>query len=237
MIKRLALGVVLAGVMTPAMAGIPVEAERTCPVGGETFTIVETLSCTTFGRTMSFRSLSSCDFVTRLPVCPGNGLPLYKEFSPDEVTRLETLLATSAFADLGDLEPWQRAYRIAGELGDTGSKQGFLLLLQALWYESDSFLKNATALEAFVREAEGELERVEKREKPFVAAIVSYTLAAAGQPDRAEDWFGRATALTEALASENGDVTYLRAYLEKVSACRADMSAESCSPNAPFRPE
>ncbi|MEM9342480.1 MAG: hypothetical protein AAGA87_05500, partial [Pseudomonadota bacterium] len=50
-----------------AGAGTPFEDTMTCPVGGEEFTIVSTASCSTMGRTMSFRPVTSCDFVTRLP--------------------------------------------------------------------------------------------------------------------------------------------------------------------------
>ncbi|ASP36065.1 hypothetical protein CHH27_24750 [Labrenzia sp. VG12] len=238
MIRQSLFGLMLWIFATPVFAGIPVEREMTCPVGGEVFKVVETLSCTSFGRTMSFRGVSSCEFVTRLPVCPGNGLPLYVDFSEDELEKLEVFMKTDAYQAIQAVPPWQRAYRVAAELDHTGSNRGFFLLLQALWYESDTFLKDAAGLDALETEAEGEVARAGARQKAYAAAIVSYALFAADRPEKAQVWFERAVELVDALGEDHeADRTYLKAYLARVSTCRSDMSVESCRPNAGFEPE
>ncbi|MEM9851607.1 MAG: hypothetical protein AAF761_06380, partial [Pseudomonadota bacterium] len=97
---------------TPAIGGSPVEETIVCPVGGESFTITGTLSCSTRGRTLSLKPITTCDFVDRLPVCPGNGLPLYDRFTDDELARLGTYLSGEEFAAIAPLPPWQRAYAL-----------------------------------------------------------------------------------------------------------------------------
>lgn len=77
-----------------AFAGMPVETPFTCPVGGEEFVITDTMSCSEMGRTMLLRPVTSCDFVTRLPVCPGNGFPAYRDATEEELARLDTLVAS-----------------------------------------------------------------------------------------------------------------------------------------------
>ena len=61
------------------------------------------MSCSSMGATMSLRPITSCDFVTRLPVCPSNGLPLFKDFPADEVARPERYVQTPDYAALRDL--------------------------------------------------------------------------------------------------------------------------------------
>ena len=224
-------------VIGPVRAGTPVHVEEKCPIGGETFIVVKSPSCSYFGQSMSFRKSSTCDYITRLPVCPDNDLPLYREFTKGEISRLSAFVETEEYDRLRQLDPWQRAYRIEEYLGHTGSNSGFLLLLQALWYENESFLTNEPLLDRFAAEAEAEIDRVEEGEKPFVAAILAYAFAAAENRQKADLWFQWATSLNDGTGNDAGGVEFLRAYLAKLSACRQDMASVDCSPDAPFDPE
>ncbi|MCV0429013.1 MAG: hypothetical protein K5905_26460 [Roseibium sp.] len=224
-------------VIGPTRAGTPVHVEQKCPIGGETFIIVKSPSCSYFGQSMSFRRVSTCDYITRLPVCPGNDLPIFREFSTEEVGKLSEFVETEEFGRLRQLDPWQRAYKVEEYLGQTGSSSGFLLLLQALWYENESFLADEQFLDLFAAEAEAEIDRVENAEKPFVAAILAYAFAAAENRQQADAWFERAKSLNEQVGNDASSSDFLRSYLTKLSTCRNNMTSAECSPDAPFEPE
>ncbi|MCB2130696.1 MAG: hypothetical protein KDE03_16930, partial [Rhodobacteraceae bacterium] len=138
---------------TAVHAGIPVEEDITCPVGGETFTIVSTMSCSSMGATMSLRPLTSCDFVTRLPVCPSNGLPLFKDFPADEVARLERYVQTPDYAALRDLAPALRAYHVAKFLGDETDHERLWLLIDAALYDAPASRSDPANLDLLLAEA------------------------------------------------------------------------------------
>jgi len=210
-------------------AGTPVDETVVCPVGGERFTITGTLSCSTQGRTMSFKPLTSCDFVTRLPVCPSNGLPMYQEFSEEQLSNVEEFLETSDFAQLKLLPPRQRAYGVSKHLGQSGTAASFGLLIRSMWYETEAFIGNEVVLDPFLVESEGELERASIEDKPFLEAIVGYALMASGRADEAKIWLDRASE-TEAAPE------YLFQYISAIRACRYNMQSDGCRPHDRFDP-
>jgi len=212
-----------------AWAGIPTDRTVICPVGGEEFTVTSTLSCSVQGRTMSFRPQTSCDFVTRLPVCPGNGLPIYQEFSEGQISELESFLVTQEYASLLTLPPWQRAYGISQHLGEAGTGTAFNLLLNAMWYETDEFLASDVALDQFLTESEDEFQRVPDESKPFLDAIIAYTLSMAGRMEEADVRLDRAS---EAAGAEE----YLQSYISAIKSCQNNMDQQGCRPFEPFNP-
>ncbi len=212
-----------------SFGGIPTEEEVICPVGGEKFTVIGTMSCSTMGRTMSFRPLTSCDFVTRLPVCPSNGFPMYQEFSGEQITSLEKFTKTDEFEVLRQLPPWQRAYGIALNLGQSGTETAFNLLLSALWYESGEFLESEEAVSQLMKEAEDILLRADAETRPFLNAILGYMLSAVGRFDEANIMLNNA-------ASAQSAPDYLLQYISAIQACQSDMAQEGCRPNDSFNP-
>lgn len=210
-------------------AGTPVTDTMVCPVGGESFENTGTLSCSTQGRTMSFRPVTSCDFVTRLPVCPSNGLPVYQNFSDEQVADLDSFLETPEFERLKLLPPWQRAYGVSEHLGETGTAISFNLLLNAMWYETDSFLANDGALDSLLTETDSELERSPEESKPFLDAIIGYTLLVSGRVDEAEMRLDRASQAS--IESE-----YLLQYIATIRECQSDMQRDGCRPDDMFNP-
>lgn len=221
---RAALAILLAG---PAAAGTPFESELKCPVGGETFTITETASCSGgYGRTMSLRQITSCDFVTRLPVCPGNGLPIYRQFKEDDIPKLEALVSGPDYPAMRDMSDWQRAYAVARYMGEAG-QFGFGLQLEALWFDSEAFLKDKVAMSLFELESETELSKADLESTPYIKALVAYVRVASGRREEAAE----AIAAVRPLVGDNEDVTR---YLDRLEACNADFQPETCGPDAPF---
>lgn len=116
-----------------AQAGSPAPVKKTCPVGGETFTHVETLSYSSWGERPDGKPYGSWDFPLPLPVCPGNGLVMFKDFSGAEKQRLEPLLASAEYRAMVAREtPYYRAAWLARGLRADDPKAAWLLL-QASW--------------------------------------------------------------------------------------------------------
>ncbi len=226
MTRTLLLATALAFFCKAALAGMPTEETVTCPVGGEEFTVVGTLSCSTMGRTMSFKPVSSCDFVTRLPICPSNGLPLYQEFSDQQVDRLEGLLDSEEYQEIAALSPWRRAYRISVFLEGSGTPTGFNLLLNGYWYD-EAFLGEAEALDDLLAEAATERSRAPAADRPFLDAILAYALFRAGRTQDAEAMLNTARSATDI-------PDFLDAYIDRIEACVANPEADGCAPDAPL---
>ena len=212
-----------------ATAGIPTENEVTCPVGGEVFTTTGTMSCSTRGRTMSFRPLSTCDFVTRLPICPSNGLPLYRDFDEGEVAALTRLLNSADWDEMRALPPWQRAYAVARHLDEEGTDVAFGILLSAFWYDTEALLAEPALIDRMVAEFAAERDRAAPEDQPFLDAILAYALIAANRAGDAEPLLARVRAMPDL-------PDYLQSYVDAVSSCRGSMAAEECRPDAPFVP-
>lgn len=206
-----------------SLAGEAIKESVICPVGGETFTITGTLSCSTLGRTMSFRPFTSCDFVTRLPVCPSNGLPIYQAFSDQQLAALNQLMESGKYEVFMELPPWQRAYALAQHLGQSETETAFNLLLSAMWFESAEFFGNATTIDLFLHEADAELLRAHEESKPYINAILAYVLSVEGRLDEADKRL-------ESAKSEKAD-EYLLKYVSAIEACQNDMAREGCQPN------
>jgi hypothetical protein len=229
MLKRLSFCLFLLVSANFALAGIPVDETVVCPVGGEEFTVTATLSCSTFGRTMSFRQETSCDFVTRLPLCPSNGLPVYQEYSDAQIAELTSLMETPRYTALRLLPPWQRAYGISVHLGQSETETSFRLLLSALWFETEPFFESLVALDQLIYEAEFELERAPEEARPFLNAILAYALAYAGRVEESDQRL-----MLARQAANNPD--HLRQYIAAIEACQSNMEAAECRPDAPLDP-
>lgn len=217
------------GLGSRAWAGMPIDETVICPVGGEEFTITGSASCTTMGRTMSFRPQTSCDFVTRLPVCPSNGLPIFDDFTQDQITALTAFLKTSDYEAIKKLPPWQRAYALAAHLGQSGTEVAFWLLQNSMWYETTSFFESGVALDQLLHEAEFELQRAPEDAKPYMNSILAYALAYAGRIEESK----KMLRFAEQTPSKP---EHLQKYISAIEACQADMSTPNCQPHFRFNP-
>ncbi|WP_368187955.1 hypothetical protein [Aestuariibius sp. HNIBRBA575] len=210
-------------------AGTPVEETLTCPIGEETFAIVGTASCSILGRYMSFRPQTTCEFVTRLPVCPSNDFPMYQPFSPDQITALTVFVETDEYQEIRQLSLWLRAYAIAQHMGQSGDPVTFSLMLNALWFTTEDVISNDAQMDVFMAEAEQEMARAVGPDRGFLAAIIGFALLSADREAQAAPYL-------ETAASHREASEYLDAYLTAIDACRADMSAPNCAMSAPFNP-
>jgi hypothetical protein len=68
-----------------------------------------------------------------LPECPKNGLVLYKEYEPQEVAKLETLVASDEYQALRKQDvPFYRAYWLMGQMG-VAVEPRLIALQRAIW--------------------------------------------------------------------------------------------------------
>ena len=207
-----------------AQGGIPTETTLTCPIGGEQFSITETLSCSSSGeRTMSFAPISSCDFVTRLPQCPQNHLPLYKEFSEDELAFLRAFMVSETYDSMVDGSRYYMAYIIERQLQNEGPGAPFWLLLQGLWYDPENSFSDPYYLQEFLTEARSEINRESSENRAYVQSIAAFAYMKTGD-------FEAARALMQ--AADIADIPFLQAYHGAIEACMVDASSEFCDPGA-----
>lgn len=123
----------LAAAGGPATAGKPVTETLTCPIGGASFSFTTTASYSTYGERPDGKPYGSWTFPLALPECPDNGLVLYKQYTPEEVAKLEPLVASEAYQALRKEDtPYYRAYWLMKAMG-LGPERYLWALLQAGW--------------------------------------------------------------------------------------------------------
>ncbi len=118
--------------LAPAAAALPITEQMTCPIGGASFAFTTTAAYSTTGERPDGKPYGSWRFPTPLPECPDNGLILYKDYTPEEVARLEPLVASEAYQALRAETQYYRAYWLMKEMG-LGPERYLWALLQASW--------------------------------------------------------------------------------------------------------
>ncbi len=129
----LAAGTALALSNAPARAGFPVSEQVTCAVGGEEFTFTTTGSYSVYGSRPDGKPYGSWVFPLPMPDCPGNGLVMYRTFTPEEIAVLESYLASEEFAAIRQESSYYRAAHIARQLETEGDLAPLWLLMRAGW--------------------------------------------------------------------------------------------------------
>jgi hypothetical protein len=132
--KAVMAAVLLAAVPpAPAAAGVPVTQTMKCPIGGAEFRFTSTASYSTWGERPDGKPYGSWRFPLALPECPDNGLVLYKDYTAEEVAKLEPLVASGAYQALRAADtPYYRAYWLMREMG-VEPERYLWALLQASW--------------------------------------------------------------------------------------------------------
>lgn len=144
----------LIAVPCAAQAGMAMKVKETCAVGGERFTYITTPSYTIFGQRPDGKPYGSWTFPMALPVCPKNGLVMYREFSKDELARLPALIASAEYVALRPAEtPYYRAAWLARALDPKANDHAWLLL-SASWEADEEPAKKARYQAEFVAAAE-----------------------------------------------------------------------------------
>ncbi|HYC05809.1 MAG TPA: hypothetical protein VED40_21125 [Azospirillaceae bacterium] len=212
----------------PAGAAMSAPVEITCPVGGERFTFTDTPSYSTWGTRPDGKPFGSWDFPLPIPECPGNGLVLYKDFSPAEIKRLRQIADQPGYRALRGETTYYRAAWLTREL-EGGGLEAAWRLLQASW------------------QADGAPERKARYQREFVEAAAALPAA----PDSL-DWlalqgraanalrelgeFDRAARLLAGLPPRpldrpGADTAGWRAYFDKLAAAVARRDARPAPPD------
>jgi len=158
MIAR-SLAVTLAGTLclasAPAAATTVFEEDFTCPIGGEEFESYVIGSSTSWGQRPDGRSYGTLP-IYPVVECPGNGFLLFEEeFAPEEIARLEPLVASDEYQAMRTTEtPHFRVAWLMEKLGrDPFGRAG--ALLQASWETDEDADRKARYQTAFVAAATG----------------------------------------------------------------------------------
>lgn len=134
---RFLLVAAAAALAAPASAGKPVTETMTCPIGGGSFSFTTSASYSTYGERPDGKPYGSWTFPLALPECPANGLVLYKQYTPEEVAKLQPLVASEAYQALRKEDtPYYRAYWLMKAMG-LGPERYLWALLQASWEAQD----------------------------------------------------------------------------------------------------
>ena len=89
----LVTGLIITG-SPPSNAGKQIDRKLICPIGGETYVVPGTLSCTNFGQHFDMSKITSCEWVKWPPICPSNGFPVFKQdFSDAEIAHFTNQIA------------------------------------------------------------------------------------------------------------------------------------------------
>ena len=199
---------------TAAQAGFPIKEKVRCAVGGERFTYVTTPSYTIFGARPDGKPYGSWTFPLALPICPGNGLIMYKEFSKAEVQALPRLLASPDYKALKEETPRYRAAWLARSL-DPQDLLISWLLLEASWEADHEPARRSRYLSEFAKLALETAPREELRPAFVLRLRTANALRELGR-------FDEATALLKEIGAppppqdENApdQITRDRAFLE-----------------------
>lgn len=115
----------------PAAASTFTTVKKVCPVGDETFEFPALMSISQWGGLPDGMPIGSGEFPIALPVCPGNGLVMFREFDAAAVATLTPIVASADYQGRRRTDTnYYLAYRLATALGDADAPW---LLLSATW--------------------------------------------------------------------------------------------------------
>lgn len=114
-------------------AGMPISVKKICPVGGQKFTHIDTMSSSSWGERPDGKPYGSWEFPLPLPECPKNGLVIYKDFSDAETKALTSLVASPEYQRLRSETTYYRASWLMRQLGDLKPADAPWMTLQASW--------------------------------------------------------------------------------------------------------
>lgn len=231
--RHIWFGMPLAAVASALLAGIPVKQVVKCPVGGKKFTVMQTMSCSSSGATSDFflKVDSSCDFVTRLPQCPDNALPLYKDFTKEEVVLLQAYVTGDEFRALSNRSRFARAKKVDDFLISKGSTPGFDFwnLLQGLKYDRASTLGDPEYMRWLQEKGTAELAIAKGVDAAAVRLVLAYVSYLSGD-------FAAASVGLDSVRSDSDqevkDNPFVSAYLDHLGKCVAARDVKLCPPEA-----
>jgi hypothetical protein len=129
--------------VTPSHAGMPMPVEMKCPIGGEKFTFISTMSYSNWGSRPDGKPYGSWTFPLPVPACPKNGLVLYKDFSDDELKKLKQLLKKPDFQRVRYETAYYRVAWFMRALHDNEERVALWMINQASWQADDDSERKA----------------------------------------------------------------------------------------------
>lgn len=156
--RLIALCLAGAAVLTaPALAQGSAKQTMTCPIGGGSFDYVVPVGAPPLGERPDGKPYGT-PAPNPLPECPANGLVLYKDYTPDEVAKLEPLVGSDDYQALRRADTqYYRAYWLMKRM-DVPLQIQLLALLQAGWEADGKPALRARYLAEFA-EASGKAEK------------------------------------------------------------------------------
>lgn len=141
------------GTSGSAVASTPYPMTIKCPVGGQSFTHTATASYSSWGARPDGKPYGSWIFPNPLPVCPGNGLVVFMEFSAAQVEKLKELIARDDYRAMIDRDTSYYRAAFLSRAIEREPIDSAWLLLQASW------------------QADGQAELKARYQREYVAAV------------------------------------------------------------------
>lgn len=229
---RLSLIFGLVGLAFSVWGGEAFDEKIKCPVGGKRVEIVGTFSCSTSSSvTMSLRRPSSCDFVTRLPICHREAFPVYREFSSEEVKRLKQILKTDWYQNSKSQSRYLRAYLVEKELGSYSEKDLFWLLQGGHYYDPKQTFGNKEFFAAFRDAANAFVKIADDDDKKLVLLLAAFARVHSAEPQKAS------VMLKSAKQYKTPNIPFFDQYMKLVGSCVDRPNSDACSPEHQFKIE
>ncbi len=212
---------------TASHAGIAVQERKICPVGGQKFETTGTVSCTTYGMSQDFflKGESSCDFVTRLPQCPDNKLPLYKEFTASEVKLLEGYLASEDYLAIEGRSRFYIAKKVDDFLVANGSPRvmDFTYLIGGLQHDRERNEGDSEYRQWVLDAGTADIDTADAGDAPYIHMLMAYTAYLGGEFDTASVQLSAVRG--DAAAKGNA---FVQAYVSRVTQCVQAKDSSLC---------
>ncbi len=196
----------------------------TCPVGGEHFE-APTAQCNgASGLTMLLMPLGCPP--APMPQCPQNFLPMYRDFTTEELPLLAQYMQSESYESNVDFSPYYLAYITEKFLSGPDKSLPAQLLLQGLWQDPALITADPEYMAALASEL-APSPAATPDEAATRLALLAFIKLLGGEAGAGEGLLAQAES-QEARAPET------LVYLSAVRACFSDQSQPHCTATAPI---
>lgn len=174
---------------------------------------------------MSLRQRSTCDFVTRLPVCAGNGFPVYRAFTEVEIQQARQMVQEEWYAEAASQSRYYRAYLIEKKLDASGEDALFNLLQNGYFFDPEKTYGDEAYYAAFQQAANDFYISAPDQGRKLALLAMAFATVHSAEPDAA--W----SMLEGAKLIETPDIPFFDYYLGLVEGCVSSPEAAKCQPS------
>ncbi|MBL1437048.1 MAG: hypothetical protein COB08_012740 [Rhodobacteraceae bacterium] len=206
-----------------ALSGAASAETMTCPVGGERFEAPVSAFCEGGARRTMLLMPEGCP-PSPLLQCPQNFLPVYRDFSEQELPLVAQYMQTESYESSVDFSSYLLAYDIEKFLSVPDSPLPRLLLERGLWQDM-SLISDAYFVDTFTYEFGGLSRNLEPDKQAEQLTRLAFVALLAGRSFKSEEYLAHA----ENAQAQGPDALD---YLKAVRACVADQSQPHCRPDA-----